>query len=70
MKSGDLVWRKEVYLSGKEHKLPAGPVLLLEQINFSDCWLANIGIYTWKVLEANGEINQYTTVMLTNIYKE
>lgn len=65
MKSGDLVWRKEVYLSGTTQSLPAGPVLLLQRIdNGAVDWLSNIGIHTWKVLESNGEISQYTTVML------
>ena len=65
MQIGDLVWRKEVYLSGRQQSLPPGPVLLLQQINLSDCWLANMGIYTWKVLDTDGQIMQYTTVMLT-----
>ena len=64
MRIGDLVWRKEVYLSGKKHPIPAGPVLLLQQLTTENCWLGNMGIYTWKVLDTDGQVSQYTTVML------
>ena len=64
MKSGDLVWRTETYLSDRISKMPGGPVILLRKINKEGCWLANIGIYTWEVLDTDGKIGQYTTLML------